>query len=556
LPDSFLVVYGWNCTGYPSLNAPTESCFLDTLVAYINPQSAEVQLQITNQPSPSEELALCDTDTIEVLVNSAQQADLVNPILDVILPPGVEVNSMSAGYPNDGSITFESLPAFINGDTVSFDLTTHSRVEGDSLPGTFSNPDIANRQMRVVFEIETGCGFNPTKTVAFYRARGQSPCNDPAIGSGILVASNPINVEGTDAPYEAVPEVELDGALVGCGGTTRINTSFSLTGAGTTDRDTSILIVPPGISYVQGSFSCDSPDADACPVYSLTEVNEDGLTEIKFALPSGLGGGTEVAFSFDIQDEGAECADFDAIAILRNTVAQEPLICNGEPCLTELIVITGQDTLALGIQKPEFTFSSINLCVNDDNTFQLQSDLLLESAGQAPDDLVTVNVYCTDQNGEPTSMILASLDFSGAIAPGSTLPVGLSGLLCPGTPGLYVEAVPSCGCGTTSIYLPLDNPVDVICPADFEVCLDEGLVNLEGASPEGGVFEGAGVTGTVFDPAVAGIGVHMLAYTYTDALGCQSSCSFEVTVNALPELTCPVVPLVCVDAEPVTLTGG
>ncbi len=69
LPDSFLVVYGWNCEGFPGTDNPIESCFLDTLVAYINPQLAEVQLQITNQPSPSESLELCTTDTIEVLVN-------------------------------------------------------------------------------------------------------------------------------------------------------------------------------------------------------------------------------------------------------------------------------------------------------------------------------------------------------------------------------------------------------------------------------------------------------------------------------------------------------
>jgi hypothetical protein len=555
LPDSFLVVYGWNCEGFPGADNPVESCFLDTLVAYINPQLAEVQLQITNQPSPSESLELCATDTIEVLVNSAQQADLVNPVLDVILPPGVEVNSMSAGYPNDASIVFEPLSGIVNGDTVTFDLTMHSRVTGDSLPGTFSNPGIANRQMRVVFEIETGCGFDPTKTVAFYRARGFSPCSDPAIGSDIVVASNPVNVAGTEAPYETQPVSSVSGALQGCGSTVRVQAAFTLMGGSTTQRDTSVLIAPPGIAYVPGSLICESPDAGSCPAYSTTRTNGDGLTEIRFALPENLPDGTEVAFSFEIEEQGAAC-DAPAVAIFRNTVTRDPLVCGGIPCLTELEVATGQDTVAIPVQKPVYAFTEINLCLNADNTFQLQGGLMLSGLGQPATDGVTVNAYCAGADGQPTGVLLGTLDFEGSLSAGSLLPIDWSGTLCAGTTGIWLEAVPTCGCDTATLALYPEAPVEVVCPGDFTVCQDAGTVTFEGGSPSGGVFEGPGMLADGFHPDIAGAGTHTIAYIYTDTLGCQSSCSFEVTVTPVPEVACPAPLSICIDTPAFLLAGA
>ncbi|MEQ8702785.1 MAG: SdrD B-like domain-containing protein [Phaeodactylibacter sp.] len=554
-PDSILVVYGWNCEGYPSLENPVESCFLDTLVAYINPQLAEVQLQITDQPSPSEPLELCGTDTIEVLVNSAQQADLLNPVLDVILPPGVEVNSMSAGYPNDGSIVFESLPGIINGDTVTFDLTAHSRVVGDSLPGTFTNPNFANRQMRLVFEIETGCGFDPLKTVAFYRARGFSPCSDPAIGSEILVASNPINVVGADAPYSTSPEVTANGALEGCGSTVRVSAAFSLMDGETTGRDTSVLVVPPGIGYVPGSLICESPDAGSCPVFAGIQLNADGQAEIRFALPEALLAGTEIAFSFEVEEAGAACAT-PAVALFRNLITRDPLTCNGLPCLTELEVATGQDTVALTIQKPVYTFTGTSLCVGADSTFQLEGSLLVSGTGQAADEEVTLQVYCTGANGQPSGMPISSVVLDGLAPIGSLLPIDLDGELCAGATGLWLEATPSCGCDTAVLFLPLSAPTAVACPADFSVCLDASPIPLTGATPAGGVYEGAGVTGATFDPALAGAGIHPIVYTYTDGLGCQSSCTFDIEVAALPEVTCPPSSTVCIDVPAFALSGA
>lgn len=79
---------------------------------------------------------------------------------------------------------------------------------------------------------------------------------------------------------------------------------------------------------------------------------------------------------------------------------------------------------------------------------------------------------------------------------------------------------------------------------------------LTGATPVGGEYDGPGVTGGMFIPGDAGVGVHTLTYTYVDENGCEATCEFIVTVNPVPEVQCPPDMIVCIDAAAMELTGG
>lgn len=46
----------------------------------------------------------------------------------------------------------------------------------------------------------------------------------------------------------------------------------------------------------------------------------------------------------------------------------------------------------------------------------------------------------------------------------------------------------------------------------------------------GRIYSGSGVTGGIFDPNAAGIGAHMITYTFTDGFGCIGTCTFVITV--------------------------
>lgn len=72
-------------------------------------------------------------------------------------------------------------------------------------------------------------------------------------------------------------------------------------------------------------------------------------------------------------------------------------------------------------------------------------------------------------------------------------------------------------------------------PPAFSRCADAAPVDLV-ALPAGGTWSGAGVSGPPwsFDPGSVPPDTHLLTYTYSDGIGCQSVGVVQATVNALP----------------------
>ncbi|MHC1708243.1 MAG: T9SS type A sorting domain-containing protein [Bacteroidales bacterium] len=86
------------------------------------------------------------------------------------------------------------------------------------------------------------------------------------------------------------------------------------------------------------------------------------------------------------------------------------------------------------------------------------------------------------------------------------------------------------------------------------VCGDSDSLLLI-VDPLGGVFTGPGIVNGYFYPELAGSGIHVLTYTYTDLEGCANSASQEVAVFPLPEVTISPVNDLCANDSPVELSG-
>ncbi len=88
-------------------------------------------------------------------------------------------------------------------------------------------------------------------------------------------------------------------------------------------------------------------------------------------------------------------------------------------------------------------------------------------------------------------------------------------------------------------------------------CANAAAANITG-SPAGGIFTGSGISGNIFDPAVAGAGgPYSITYTYTNANGCIKSSTQTVTVYALPVVSFSgLAASYCATDAPVTLTGN
>ncbi len=67
---------------------------------------------------------------------------------------------------------------------------------------------------------------------------------------------------------------------------------------------------------------------------------------------------------------------------------------------------------------------------------------------------------------------------------------------------------------------------------DTVYCLDAGVVQIS-PNPPGGQLSGPGVSGTTFDPSVAGLGSHVVVYIYASQ-GCSDGLQFFVKVKNCP----------------------
>ncbi|MCK0124231.1 T9SS type A sorting domain-containing protein, partial [Gelidibacter sp. F2691] len=76
------------------------------------------------------------------------------------------------------------------------------------------------------------------------------------------------------------------------------------------------------------------------------------------------------------------------------------------------------------------------------------------------------------------------------------------------------------------------------------VCIENGLVQIM-ASPSGGTFSGSAAVNSItglFDPMIAGNGLHTVTYTYKGANGCEGKASTEISViTCQAEASCDTV---------------
>ena len=64
------------------------------------------------------------------------------------------------------------------------------------------------------------------------------------------------------------------------------------------------------------------------------------------------------------------------------------------------------------------------------------------------------------------------------------------------------------------------------------LCTYNNPLTLSGGVPAGGSYSGAGVSSGMMNPSIAGLGTHVVTYSYTDANSCESSAQSSIFVDA------------------------
>ncbi|MEN9640549.1 MAG: hypothetical protein RLZZ262_2418 [Bacteroidota bacterium] len=122
----------------------------------------------------------------------------------------------------------------------------------------------------------------------------------------------------------------------------------------------------------------------------------------------------------------------------------------------------------------------------------------------------------------------------------------------------YATGTAENGCRDTSPGIEVifvEDPEMTFAVGDSELCIEGGVEALVGL-PEGGVFEGNGVVGNVFDPMLAGGGTHEVYYSFQDDYGCYSnSDTIQISVFYPPVLMFDAIDTLCLLDSPVDLLG-
>ena len=93
-----------------------------------------------------------------------------------------------------------------------------------------------------------------------------------------------------------------------------------------------------------------------------------------------------------------------------------------------------------------------------------------------------------------------------------------------------------CQTSDTKVITVLDIPTLTV-PKGQLLCINDLAYDLSAATPIGGTWTGTGINGDSFDPATAGIGFHLITYTYTDpGSNCPNSEAIEMEVVGLPNI--------------------
>lgn len=160
--------------------------------------------------------------------------------------------------------------------------------------------------------------------------------------------------------------------------------------------------------------------------------------------------------------------------------------------------------------------------------------------------ITTSTTLCTGSNitfdgSGSTNSDSFSWTLTGGSPSSSTATGGTTVYSAPGTYTVSLTTTNICGSDTETASITVNaSPTASFSLASDTACLTGGLVGLSG-TPSGGTFSGTGVSGTNFDPSVAGIGTYTITYSYTDGNGCFDDATDNVVVDACLGITNSII---------------
>lgn len=124
------------------------------------------------------------------------------------------------------------------------------------------------------------------------------------------------------------------------------------------------------------------------------------------------------------------------------------------------------------------------------------------------------------------------------------------------TAGIYTLIVRNAtGCTDTAVaaIINREQPVVMLNLPQTSICYTNGSLTLTGGNPDGGFYRVDSTVESTFNPVAAGIGLHRVAYIFTNASGCTDSAVSSIMVHPQPFVTTTIPPEICTTTTPINL---
>jgi len=467
-PDTAVFYLGKACNGFPA--SPLDvTCGLDSRNLIVRPESSELQFYITSQPTTL--VSLCEPLNFSFIYNSSLQGNVINPEIWVKYSPGIDLGALSVQgkYPNVPAGSFETLPYSVNGEYIVISLNSLANINPlIGLPGLVLQPaNPASRQILLNLSITTDCNFISGSSFEL-AAFGDMACGVPAFGDSTIIRTNTIKSLGaSDYNYFLQPLSIPD--INGCGNTVPVDFNLVVLGTESTAPGDIIYIrLPNGLTWNPGSYTC-SNDPSGCPVFVGDSIAPSGDQYIIFTFPSSFPQGSVVNFAFEVNIDPAiiECGAASAAITIISTILNVPCQTGPGGVCTEVDDIKLDAEIPIEISLPDIVFDGFSYDVTA-NGLAVTGNVINNGGALLASDILTLNIYCLDEDGLPQGAPVADHTISGPLDQGDSLAVEiLINSACAFQYGIGIKMEKDPGalnCVCDSVVILLDIETQIVCP--------------------------------------------------------------------------------------------
>jgi len=366
-------------------------------------------------------------------------------------------------------------------DTTTVPLTPvpiGGNFSGNGLLGNAFHPDLAAVGINII-------------TYTYTDANG---CTNTALDSTIILGLPLVNFSGITGPY-----CEDDASVVAL-------TGFPVGGVFTGPGITGNSFTPASAGVGFHTINYTYADGNGC-------VNSENQSVVVSALPFAAFTGLDSAY----------CVD----AVVASLVG----IPSGGVFSGTGVIGNTFDPAAAGVGtfNITYTYADGNGCTDDSiQSVTVNALPVVSSNGLNP--VYCVNSGAVGLTGSPIGGV-----FSGNGIIGNLFYPAIADT---GTHSITYTYTDGNGCVSSDVQITdvVDLPIVSFTGLPATACISSSPSALVG-TPLGGVFIGPGISGSSFDPSLAGFGTHTIQYIFTDGSGCTDSSIQIILVNTLPQVT-------------------